>query len=36
LKSLGYGEREAREALKKVSEEKNTGEKIKKAMKLLM
>jgi|SRR3989344_413877 len=35
LKSLGYGEREAREALKKVGEEKNTGEKIKKAMKLL-
>ena len=35
LKSLGYGEREAREALKKVSDEKNTGEKIKKAMKLL-
>ena len=35
LKSLGYGEREAREALKKVGEEQNTGEKIKKAMKLL-
>ena len=35
LKSLGYGEREAREALKKIPEEKNIGEKIKKAMKLL-
>lgn len=35
LKSLGYGEREAREALKKVGGEKTTGEKIKKAMKLL-
>ena len=35
LKSLGYGEREAREALKKVGEEKNTGEKVKKAMKIL-
>jgi Holliday junction DNA helicase RuvA len=35
LKSLGYGERESREALKKVGEEKSTGEKIKKAMKFL-
>ncbi len=36
LKSLGFGEREAREALKKAGNEKSTGEKIKKAMKLLM
>lgn len=36
LKSLGYGEREAREALKKVTDEKSTGDKIKKAMKMLM
>ncbi|MFA5888892.1 MAG: Holliday junction branch migration protein RuvA [Candidatus Paceibacterota bacterium] len=35
LKSLGFGEREAREALKKAGGEKSTGEKIKKAMKLL-
>ncbi len=35
LKSLGYGEREAREALKKVSDVKDTGEKVKKALKLL-
>lgn len=35
LKSLGYGEREAREALKKVSDAKDTGEKVKKALKLL-
>ncbi len=35
LKSLGFGEREAREALKKVTEAKDTGEKIKKALKLL-
>jgi len=35
LKSLGYGEREAREALKKVKDSKDTGEKIKKALKLL-
>ena len=35
LKSLGYGEREVREALKKVSDTKDTGEKIKKALKLL-
>ncbi len=35
LKSLGYGERESREALKKVTETKDTGEKVKKALKLL-
>lgn len=35
LKSLGYGEREAREALKKVGESKDTSDKIKKALKLL-
>lgn len=35
LKSLGYGEREAREALKKVGESKDTGDKIKKALKIL-
>jgi Holliday junction DNA helicase RuvA len=35
LKSLGYGEREAREALKKVTEAKDTGDKVKKALKLL-
>lgn len=35
LKALGYNEREAREALKKVKDETDTGEKIKKAMKLL-
>lgn len=35
LKSLGYGEREARDALKKVSDVKDTGEKVKKALKLL-
>ena len=35
LKSLGYGEREAREALKKVSDIPDTGEKIRKALKLL-
>ncbi len=35
LKSLGYGEREAREALKKVTEISDTGEKVKKALKLL-
>ncbi len=35
LKSLGYGEREAREALKKVSDISDTGEKVKKALKLL-
>lgn len=35
LKALGYGEREAREALKKVTEYKDTGDKVKKALKLL-
>lgn len=35
LKSLGYSERESREALKKVGEEENTAQKIKKAMKIL-
>ncbi len=35
LKSLGFGEREVREALKKVSSTPDTGEKIKKALKLL-
>jgi len=35
LKSLGYGEREAREVLKKVSGISDTGEKVKKALKLL-
>ena len=35
LKSLGFGEREAREALKKVSDVSDTGEKVKKALKLL-
>jgi len=35
LKSLGYGEREVREVLKKVSDISDTGEKIKKALKLL-
>ena len=35
LKSLGYSEREVREALKKVSDIKDTGEKVKKALKLL-
>ncbi|MBA3733476.1 Holliday junction branch migration protein RuvA [Patescibacteria group bacterium] len=35
LKSLGYGEREAREALKKVMDISDTGEKVKKALKLL-
>jgi Holliday junction DNA helicase RuvA len=35
LKSLGYGEREAREALKKVVDTTDTGEKVKKALKLL-
>jgi Holliday junction DNA helicase RuvA len=35
LKSLGYGEREAREALKKVTDAKDTGDKVKKALKLL-
>jgi Holliday junction DNA helicase RuvA len=35
LKALGYGEREAREALKKVTDSKDTSDKIKKALKLL-
>jgi Holliday junction DNA helicase RuvA len=35
LKSLGYGEKEAREALKKVTGAKDTGDKVKKALKLL-
>ncbi len=35
LKSLGYSEREAREALKKVTDSKDTGDKVKKALKLL-
>jgi Holliday junction DNA helicase RuvA len=35
LKSLGYGEKEAREALKKVTDAKDTGDKVKKALKLL-
>jgi Holliday junction DNA helicase RuvA len=35
LKSLGYGEREVREALKKVKDGKDAGEKIRKALKLL-
>lgn len=35
LQSLGYAEREAREALKKVTDAKDTGDKVKKALKLL-
>lgn len=35
LKSLGFGEREAREALKKVTGTEDAGEKVKKALKLL-
>ena len=35
LQSLGYPEREAREALKKVSDVKDAGEKVKKALKIL-
>jgi Holliday junction DNA helicase RuvA len=35
LQSLGYGEREVREALKKVVDAKDTGDKVKKALKLL-
>ncbi len=35
LQSLGYAEREAREALKKVVDAKDTGDKVKKALKLL-
>ncbi|MFZ2522351.1 MAG: Holliday junction branch migration protein RuvA [Minisyncoccia bacterium] len=35
LKSLGYTERDSREALKKVTDGKDTGDKVKKALKLL-
>lgn len=35
LKSLGYNEREAREALKKTDDIKDTGEKVRKALKIL-
>ena len=35
LKSLGYTERDSREALKKVTDEKDVGQKVKKALKLL-
>jgi Holliday junction DNA helicase RuvA len=35
LKALGYSERDAREALKKVTDSKDTGDKVKKALKLL-
>lgn len=35
LKSLGFGEREAREALKKVTDTKDASEKVKKALKHL-
>ena len=35
LKSLGYSQNEAREALKKVSGEKDTGKKIRDALKIL-
>ncbi len=35
LKSLGYGERDAREALKKVSGEQDTNAKIREALKML-
>ena len=35
LKALGFGEREVREALKKVTDTKEAGEKVKKALKLL-
>lgn len=35
LKSLGFGEKEVREVLKKVSDILDTGEKVKKALKLL-
>ncbi|HEY4505473.1 MAG TPA: Holliday junction branch migration protein RuvA [Candidatus Paceibacterota bacterium] len=35
LRALGFGEREAREALKKVADVSDTGEKVKKALKLL-
>lgn len=35
LTALGYGERESREALKKILDAKDTGDKVKKALKLL-
>lgn len=35
LKALGYSERDARDALKKVTDSKDTGDKVKKALKLL-
>lgn len=35
LKSLGYGERESREVLKKIDKDGDTSERIKKALKLL-
>ena len=35
LKSLGFNERDAREALKKVTDTEDAGEKVKKALKLL-
>lgn len=35
LKALGFNERDAREALKKVTDSKNTGDKVKKALKIL-
>jgi Holliday junction DNA helicase RuvA len=35
LKSLGYSERESREALKKVTDVFGAGEKVKKALKIL-
>ncbi|MES3004985.1 MAG: Holliday junction branch migration protein RuvA [Patescibacteria group bacterium] len=35
LKSLGYNEKDAREVLKKVSDVSDTGEKVRKALKLL-
>ncbi|MFZ2523493.1 MAG: Holliday junction branch migration protein RuvA [Minisyncoccia bacterium] len=35
LKALGYSEREAREALKKVVESRDTSDKVKKALKIL-
>ncbi len=35
LKAIGFAERDAREALKKVTDSKDTGDKVKKALKLL-
>lgn len=35
LKSLGYAERESREVLKKITDAKDTGDKVKKALKML-